>query len=66
MCFGQKSKTPKSPTPPPPPQVLEQPAPEKKTANKQRGSTDLSIGTKKYRKDQTSTTASGGYPSTSQ
>jgi hypothetical protein len=47
MCFGSKSETP---TPQTPAKVLNQDAPSKKTANKT-SSSNLAIGTKKYRTD---------------
>lgn len=45
MCFGGDKE---APPPPAPPEVLDQEAPTKKTAN-QSNSSDLSIGTKKYK-----------------
>lgn len=49
MCFGQKTQ--KVDAPPPPPETLEQAAPEKKSAAKD--TNVLSIGTKKYRSNET-------------
>ena len=60
MCFGGSKS--KSPDPIAEPEVLEQEAPEKKTAKK---ADTLSIGTKKYRSESPSSGASSGYPSTS-
>lgn len=48
MCFVD---TPEPVRPPAPPQVLEQAAPDKKTAAQPSKSSTLAIGTKKYRRD---------------
>lgn len=48
MC--PRPETPKAPTPAPPPEVLDQPAPVKKTADEMgKARNPLAIGTKKYR-----------------
>lgn len=58
MCFGSKSAP--APQPQKPAQVLQQATPAKKAINKN-ASSDLSIGTKKYRTDPKPVTGTNRY-----